>query len=102
MPKVTIDNRQVEVEAGATILDAAQKLGVAIPTMCHLRGHEPATSCMVCVVKVNGANGLVPACGTIVHDGMRVESDSDEVHEARKVRRPAGAGSTTTPSPSAC
>ncbi len=39
---------------------------------------------MVCMVKVNGTNGLVPACGTIVGDGMRVESDSDEVYEARK------------------
>ncbi len=84
MPKLTIDNRQVEVEAGATVLDAAQKLGIVIPTMCHLRGHEPATSCMVCVVKVNGANGLVPACGTVISDGMHVESDSTEVHEARK------------------
>jgi ferredoxin len=84
MPKVIIDNREVEVQAGATILDAAQKLGISIPTMCYLRGHEAATSCMVCVVKLAGANGLVPACGTIVRDGMRVESNSEEVREARK------------------
>ncbi len=84
MPRVTIDGREVEAEAGATILDAAAKLGVSIPTMCHLRGHEATTSCMVCVVKVAGAGGLVPACGTTVRDGMRVESDSLEVHEARK------------------
>ncbi len=84
MPKIMIDNREVEVQAGATILDAAQKLGISIPTMCFLRGHEATTSCMVCVVKLAGANGLVPACGTLVRDGMRVESDSEEVHEARK------------------
>jgi ferredoxin len=82
--KITIDNREVEVEAGATILDAAGKLGIVIPTMCYLRGHEATTSCMVCVVKLAGANGLVPACGTMVRDGMRVESDSEEVREARK------------------
>ncbi len=84
MPKITIDNREVEVEAGATILDAAQRLGISIPTMCFLRGHEATTSCMVCVVKLAGANGFVPACGTLVRDGMRVESDTEEVHEARK------------------
>jgi len=84
MPKITIDGREVEVSAGATILDAAEKLGISIPTMCHLRGHEATTSCMVCVVKVTGVNGLVPACGTIVRDGMQAENSSAEVSDARK------------------
>lgn len=84
MPKITIDGREVEVDAGATILDAAGKLGIAIPTMCHLRGYEPTTSCMVCVVKVAGAGGLVPACGALAQEGMQVESDCEAVFEARK------------------
>lgn len=84
MPRMTIDGREVEVDAGATVLDAAEKLGIEIPTMCYLRGHEATTSCMVCVVKVVGANGLVPACGTPVRDGMQIESASEEVLEARK------------------
>ena len=84
MPKITIDGREVEVDAGATILDAAEKLGIEIPTMCFLRGHEATTSCMVCVVKVTGTDALVPACGTPVRDGMQIENDCDEVREARK------------------
>lgn len=84
MPKLTIDEREVVVDDGATILDAAKKLGVEIPTMCFLEGYEPATSCMVCVVKVDGADGLVPACATIARDGMRVRSDCEEVRQARK------------------
>ncbi|MCX5646252.1 MAG: FAD-dependent oxidoreductase [Phycisphaerae bacterium] len=84
MPKITIDNREVEVAVGATVLDAAQKLGIPIPTMCYLRGHDATTSCMVCVVKLAGASGLVPACGTVARDGMRVESSSEEVREARR------------------
>ncbi len=84
MPKITIDGREVEVSAGETILDAAEKFGISIPTMCHLRGHEAATSCMVCVVKVAGVNGLVPACGALVRDGMQVQNDCPEVLEARK------------------
>jgi len=84
MPRLNIDNREVEVDSGATVLDAAGKLGVEIPTMCFLNGYKASTSCMVCVVKVSGLDRLVPACGTIAKDGMRVESDSQEVREARK------------------
>ncbi len=84
MPKVFIDNRQVEVEEGATILDAAAKLGIEIPTMCFMKGFEPSTSCMVCVVKVEGLNKLAPACGYPVKDGMRVETNSDQVIRARR------------------
>ncbi len=84
MPKLTIDNHQVEVADGATILDAAAKLGIDIPTLCFLKGCEPSTSCMVCVVKVEGLASLVPSCATVVRDGMRVQSDCEEVHHARK------------------
>jgi NADPH-dependent glutamate synthase beta subunit-like oxidoreductase len=84
MPKLFIDNREVEVDNGATILDAAGKLGIEIPTMCFLKGYKPSTSCMVCVVKIDGLAALVPACGTVVKDGMRVESNSEEVLQARK------------------
>ena len=84
MLRLTIDNREVEVPNGATILDAAVKLGIDIPTMCFLKDYQPSTSCMVCVVKVDGRDVLLPACGTIAQDGMLVESDCEEVHQARK------------------
>ncbi|MHC4741967.1 MAG: FAD-dependent oxidoreductase [Planctomycetota bacterium] len=84
MPKLTIDNREIEFPEGATILDAAEKLGIEIPTLCFLKTCEPSTSCMVCVVKVEGAPSLVPACATIATDGMQVESDSPQVLDARK------------------
>jgi NADPH-dependent glutamate synthase beta subunit-like oxidoreductase/ferredoxin len=92
MPKLIIDNREVEVPSGATILDAAQTLGITIPAMCFLRdpalreskGYEPSTSCMVCVVKIEGRDAFVPACGSIAQDGMRVCTSSQEVRQARK------------------
>ncbi len=84
MPTLFIDNREVEVDKGATILDAAGKLGIEIPTMCFLKDYKPSTSCMVCVVKIDGSRSLVPACGTIVTEGMRVQSNSEEVRQARK------------------
>jgi NADPH-dependent glutamate synthase beta subunit-like oxidoreductase/ferredoxin len=84
MAKLTIDNREVEVDNGATILDAAAKLGIEIPAMCFSKGYKASTSCMICVVNVNGSDTLVPACGTIAQDGMIVKSDSDQIREARK------------------
>jgi NADPH-dependent glutamate synthase beta subunit-like oxidoreductase/ferredoxin len=84
MPRLTIDNREVEVDRGATILDAASKLGIEIPTMCFLKSYRASTSCMICVVRVNSLNKLVPACGTIAEDGMQVENDCEEVCQARK------------------
>ncbi len=84
MLKLTIDGREVQVEAGATILDATQKLGIEIPTMCYLPGHDATTSCMVCVVKVVKSGALVPACGALAQDGMAVDTCSADVQAARK------------------
>ena len=84
MPKITIDNRDVTVVAGATVLDAAKAAGIHIPTLCFLESCQAETSCMVCVVAVKGRSGLVPACATRVEDGMIVESDANHVREARK------------------
>ena len=85
MPRLTIDNREVEVDNGATILDAATKLGIEIPTMCFLKEYKASTSCMVCVVKVEGMANLTPACGTLAQDKMCVETNNEHVRQARKV-----------------
>ena len=84
MPKITIDHRQVEVPMGATVLAAARKLGIDVPTLCHLDGYEPSTSCLVCMVKILGEDKLVPSCGALAVGGMRVESETDEVHKVRQ------------------
>jgi len=84
MPRLSIDNREVEVPPGATILAAAQKLGISIPTLCYLEGCPPSTSCLVCTVKVLGNGRLVPSCGTLVADGMQVESETEEIHQVRR------------------
>jgi hypothetical protein len=84
MPKLTIDGKPVSVPEGATILDAAQKLGIDIPTLCYSKELPPLTSCMVCVVRVEGRRNLLPACATIAREGMVVASDDPEVAEARR------------------
>ena len=84
MIKLTINDKQVQVKQGTTILDAAAKVGVAIPTMCFLKDYAPSTSCMVCVVEVKGKASLVPACGAVALDGMEVLTESEQVLIARK------------------
>jgi len=84
MPQVTIDRRSVDVPAGSTIFDAARRLGIDIPTLCFLEGRRPQTSCMICLVRVKGRNSFVPACATVVHEGMEVESETDEVRGIRR------------------
>jgi len=84
MPKITIDQRDVEVPRGATLLDAAQKLGIDVPVLCYLEGCTPGTSCLCCVMKIRGLNRLVPSCATLAVEGMEIESETDEVLDARR------------------
>ncbi len=89
MVKLIIDGREVEVEKGSTILQAANKLGLHIPTLCHLDLHGTkmnanAASCRVCVVEVEGRRNLAPSCSTPVAEGMVVKTNTVRVLEARK------------------
>ncbi len=84
MPTLHIDDRQVEVPEGATILDAARRLGIDIPALCFREGCEPSTSCMVCLVKLKGPDKFVPSCRARAEDGMVIESETDEVRDARR------------------
>src|SRR5579862_3698011 len=85
MVTLTIDGRRVSVEPGTTVLAAAQWLGIRIPTMCHVPGIEPAASCFVCAVQIEGRRTLSPACAMPVADGMVVVTDSPDVRTARKM-----------------
>ncbi len=82
--QVTIDGRTVEVERGTTILDAARKLGIEIPTLCNADGVAPFGSCFLCVVRVEGRRNLVPSCVAPAADGMVVTTQSDEIRQARR------------------
>jgi hypothetical protein len=84
MAHVTLDGKPLEVADGITILQAAREAGVEIPALCARDGCLPQTSCLVCVVRVNGAARLVPACVTPVAEGMSIESESEGVMDARR------------------
>ena len=84
MPKLRIDNVEVEVAEGATILDAARAAGVRIPTLCHLPGYPAQGACRVCVVEVEGAKNLVASCAAPAVEGMKVRTTTRRVREARR------------------
>ena len=79
---VTIDGRSVEVSAGESVLAAARKIGLDIPTLCFLEKCGPLHSCLVCLVRINGR--LVPSCGTRAEPDMVIESETEVVHAARR------------------
>ncbi len=84
MVKVTIEGRQVEVPAGTSILEAAKAVGVLIPHYCYHPGLPVAGVCRMCLVEVEKAPKLAPACATSVADGQVVHVYSDKSVDARQ------------------
>jgi formate dehydrogenase major subunit len=84
MVTLKIDDREITVEDGTTILDAAGRLGIRIPTLCKVENFPPAASCFLCAVKIEGRETLAPSCASPVAERMVVHTDSDEVRAARK------------------
>jgi formate dehydrogenase major subunit len=82
---LSIDDREVTVPQDSTILMAAKKVGVKIPTLCHLEELTPSSSCRICVVEVEGARNLVTACSFPVAPGMRVKTGTERVLNARSL-----------------
>src|SRR5437016_13070957 len=82
---LSIDGREVEVLEGSTILDACRRLQVDTPTLCQLDNLTPVNVCRVCVVEVEGARVLVPACSRRVEAGMKVRTGSERVRHRRRV-----------------
>ncbi len=86
---VKINEKEIQVEEGKTILQAARQCGVGIPTLCYMNLHDLGIEhnpggCRICVVEVEGRRNLAPACVTKVVDGMVVKTHTIRVLNARK------------------
>lgn len=82
---ITIDDRELTVPAGTTILRAARDNGLRIPTLCFLEKLNPRANCRMCVVEVEGAHTFQHACATRVKDGMIVHTNTQAVRDSRKM-----------------
>jgi len=83
--QLEIDGRPVTVSDGATILDACRAQQIDTPTVCYLENLTPVNACRVCVVELEGARTLVPACSRKAEDGMKIKTDSERVRLSRRM-----------------
>ena len=81
---LTLDGVSVEGREGETILDVARAAGIDVPVACYAENLTPVNACRLCVVELEGARTLVPACARRVEAGMVIETDSPRVRAARK------------------
>ncbi|HEY9529763.1 MAG TPA: NADH-quinone oxidoreductase subunit NuoG, partial [Burkholderiales bacterium] len=76
MPKLTVDGKEIEVAAGATVMDAANGLGIYVPHFCYHKKLTIAANCRMCLVEVEKAPKPLPACATPATEGMKVWTHS--------------------------
>jgi NADH-quinone oxidoreductase subunit G len=84
MPTLKIDDREITVEAGTNVIQAAEKLGIEIPYFCYHPKLKIEANCRMCLVKVDKIPRPVPACSTVVTDGMVVSTKTPEVQKAQR------------------
>lgn len=82
--KILIDGVEIAGQEGSTILEAAEKSGIHIPTLCYHRNLLPSGSCRICVVEVEGSSRLIGSCHTPIEEGMIIHTRSRRVLSARK------------------
>ncbi|SFI33173.1 formate dehydrogenase major subunit [Tindallia magadiensis] len=80
----TINGQVVQVKEGSTMLQAAKEAGAIVPTFCHDERIKPEGACRICSVQVNDSPKLAAACSTPVSEGMKIETESPAVVEARR------------------
>jgi NADPH-dependent glutamate synthase beta subunit-like oxidoreductase len=84
MIKLKVNGREIEADKGLTVLDILKQEGISVPTMCFLDNEEHFPTCMVCIVKDQKTDKLIPSCSTKVAMGMDIISHDEEVVEARR------------------
>ena len=85
MVNVTIDGQKVIVPEGTTILNAAKKAGIDIPTLCYLKEINEVGDCRMCIVEVEGRKGFATSCIQTVEEGMVIHTHTPNILEARHV-----------------
>jgi NADH dehydrogenase/NADH:ubiquinone oxidoreductase subunit G len=84
MVNLKIDGKEVQVDEGTNLIEAAAAAGVHIPNLCYMKGMKGIGACRLCLVEVEGGKAPVIACNTKVKEGMSVETKTERVQEVRK------------------
>ncbi len=81
---LTIDDKEIQIEEGSTVLDAARKADIDIPTLCFLKEINEVGACRMCMVEVEGARGYVASCVYPATDGMKVKTNTPDLIDTKK------------------
>ncbi|HPP58367.1 MAG TPA: NADH-dependent [FeFe] hydrogenase, group A6 [Candidatus Hydrogenedens sp.] len=81
---IKIDDRDVSVPEGTTVMEAAEKIGIQIPRLCYHPDLSLQGSCRVCIVEVKGFDFYMTSCSTKVWEGMEIKTNSPEIRRARR------------------
>jgi formate dehydrogenase major subunit len=84
--KISINGMEITAQEGITILQAAERAEIYIPTLCHVRGANADKPCGLCVVEVEGHANPVRSCDTEIQEGMRISTESETLQEMRSDR----------------
>jgi len=85
MPKIQVDNQEIEAPEGMTLLQACLENGIYIPNLCYLKGMDsPSASCRMCFVEIEGIKQPVPSCTVQVRDDMVVKTDTPAVRQLQR------------------
>lgn len=82
---IDVNNNQLTVNKGETILEVLNRKGIQVPTLCHIKGMFPSGSCRMCVVEVDGRKNLVTACSEPAYPDMKIKTHSPRVVNTRKM-----------------
>ena len=84
--KITINGMEITAQEGISILEAAERAQIYIPTLCHISGKKPEKPCGLCVVELEGGEDPVRSCDTEIREGMAISTDSDRLKQLRSER----------------
>ena len=82
---ITINDKEIAIRGDETLYEAATRIGCEIPTLCYAKGYRHKSSCMVCAVKNQADGQIMTSCSTYPVEGMRIETDSEEVQGIRRM-----------------
>jgi predicted molibdopterin-dependent oxidoreductase YjgC len=84
MIRLSVDGHEVQVQEGASVLEAAREAGIYVPTLCHHEGLSPFGGCRLCIVEIEGSGGFPASCSTPAREGMVIRTGTEGVRKLRK------------------
>jgi iron-only hydrogenase group A len=85
MVNIEVNNQPILAKEGETILDALNRNGIKVPTLCRMEGFSPTGACRLCVVEAEGKPGLIPSCSFQVEEALKIKTHSPRVIRSRKM-----------------